>query len=171
MNKRSDNTEKEHSAYPFAIRFFTEMKALGVKEVAVSPGSRNTPLVLAADVSGLSVRVFIDERVAGFYALGSAKVTGAPVILICTSGTALANYLPSVIEANHSGTPIVICSADRPPELRQWGAGQTIDQVRLYGTNARWFYDLPVPSEVDATLAQSIAILSLIHISEPTRPY
>ena len=158
MNKRSDNTEKEHSAYPFAIRFFTEMKALGVKEVAVSPGSRNTPLVLAADVSGLSVRVFIDERVAGFYALGSAKVTGAPVILICTSGTALANYLPSVVEANHSGTPIVICSADRPPELRQWGAGQTIDQVRLYGTNVRWFYNLPVPSEVDATLAQSIAI-------------
>jgi len=148
----------QQSPYPFAIRFFNEMKALGVREVAVSPGSRNTPLVLAADVTGLDVKVFLDERVAGFYALGNAKVTNAPVILVCTSGTALANYLPAVIEANHSGTPMVICSADRPPELRQWGAGQTIDQVQLYGGNVRWFYDLPVPNNASLELAQNIAL-------------
>ncbi|MBD29435.1 MAG: 2-succinyl-5-enolpyruvyl-6-hydroxy-3-cyclohexene-1-carboxylic-acid synthase [Acidimicrobiaceae bacterium] len=158
MDKKSANDIHQASPYPFAIRFFTEMKALGVTEVAVSPGSRNTPLVLAADATGLNVKVFLDERVAGFYALGHAKVAKSPVILVCTSGTALANYLPAVIEANHSGVPMIVCSADRPPELRQWGAGQTIDQVQIYGTNVRWFYDLPVANNTDPSQAQNIAL-------------
>ena len=158
MSIKLGNNSHQQSPYPFAIRFFNEMKALGVKEVAVSPGSRNTPLVLAADLTGLEVKVFLDERVAGFYALGNAKVTNAPVILVCTSGTALANYLPAVIEANHSGVPMIVCSADRPPELRQWGAGQTIDQVQIYGSNVRWFYDLPVANSADPSQAQNIAV-------------
>ena len=158
MDKKLTTDNYQSSAYPFAIRFFNELKALGVTEVAVSPGSRNTPLVLAAEVTGLNVKVFLDERVAGFYALGHAKVTKSPVVLICTSGTALANYLPAVIEANHSGVPMIVCSADRPPELRQWGAGQTIDQVQIYGSNVRWFYDLPVANNADPSQAQNIAI-------------
>lgn len=158
MDKKSITDYYQSTAYPFAIKFFNEIKALGVTEVAVSPGSRNTPLVLAAEVTGLNVKVFLDERVAGFYALGNAKVTKSPVVLICTSGTALANYLPAVIEANHSGIPMIVCSADRPPELRQWGAGQTIDQVQIFGSNVRWFYDLPVVNNADPSQAQSIAI-------------
>ena len=86
------------------------------------------------------------------------KITKSPVVLVCTSGTASANYLPAVIEANHSGVPMIICSADRPPELRQWGAGQTIDQVQIYGSNVRWFYDLPVADNVDPSQAQNIAV-------------
>ena len=82
MDKKSTTDNYQSSAYPFAIRFFNEIKALGVTEVAVSPGSRNTPLVLAAEVTGLNVKVFLDERVAGFYALGHAKVTKSPVVLI-----------------------------------------------------------------------------------------
>ena len=148
------------SPYPFCIRFFTEMKALGVKEVIISPGSRNTPLVLSAHSVGLTTKVLIDERTAGFYALGNAKKNGTPCILVCTSGTASANYLPAVIEANHAGVPMIICSADRPPEQRQWGAGQTIDQVNLYGSNVRWSYDLPVAAEVDEMFARSIAVRS-----------
>ena len=158
MDKKPTTDNYQSSAYPFVIRFFNELKALGVTEVAVSPGSRNTPLVLAAEVTGLNVKVFLDERVAGFYALGHAKVTKSPVVLICTSGTALANYLPAVIEANHSGVPMIVCSADRPPELRQWGAGQTIDQVQIYGSNVRWFYDLPVANNADPSQSQNIAI-------------
>ena len=158
MDQKSITDYYQSTAYPFAIKFFNEIKALGVTEVAVSPGSRNTPLVLAAEVTGLNVKVFLDERVAGFYALGHAKVTKSPVVLICTSGTALANYLPAVIEANHSGIPMIVCSADRPPELRQWGAGQTIDQVQIFGSNVRWFYDLPVVNNADPSQAQSIAI-------------
>ena len=158
MDQKSITDYYQSTAYPFAIKFFNEIKALGVTEVAVSPGSRNTPLVLAAEVTGLNVKVFLDERVAGFYALGNAKVTKSPVVLICTSGTALANYLPAVIEANHSGIPMIVCSADRPPELRQWGAGQTIDQVQIFGSNVRWFYDLPVVNNADPSQAQSIAI-------------
>ena len=158
MDKTSTTSNSQSSAYSFAIRFFNEIKALGVTEVAVSPGSRNTPLVLAADATGLNIKVFVDERVAGFYALGHAKITKSPVVLVCTSGTALANYLPAVIEANHSGVPMIVCSADRPPELRQWGAGQTIDQVQIYGSNVRWFYDLPVADNVDPSQAQNIAV-------------
>jgi 2-succinyl-5-enolpyruvyl-6-hydroxy-3-cyclohexene-1-carboxylate synthase len=134
------------------------MRALGVADVIISPGSRSTPLTLSAQAVGLDISVHLDERVAGFHALGSAKVTGIPVILICSSGTAAANYHPAVIEANHAQVPMIICTADRPPELRQWGAGQTIDQVGIYGENVRWSWDLPVVSEVDQSLARSTAL-------------
>tara|TARA_B100000686_G_C16774888_1_gene967739 strand:+ start:611 stop:2266 length:1656 start_codon:yes stop_codon:yes gene_type:complete len=134
------------------------MKALGVEQVIISPGSRSTPLVLSAQVVDIQTKVILDERVAAFYALGRAKHSGIPSILVCTSGTAAANYLPAVVEANHAGTPMIICSADRPPEKRLWGAGQTITQAGLYGENVRWSYDLPVVSEVDEALARSVAL-------------
>ncbi len=87
----------------------------------------------------------IDERSAGFFALGAAKASGLPVLVTCTSGTAAANLLPAVIEARYSGVPLIILTADRPPELRDIGAGQTIDQIKLYGDNVKWFCELGVP--------------------------
>ncbi len=144
--------------YAYCLRFFSELKALGVTNAIVSPGSRSTPLVLSAKQVGLKVIVQLDERVAAFHALGEAKATGVPSVLICSSGTAAANYLPAVVEANHATTPMIICTADRPPELRQWGEGQTINQVGLYGDNVRWHYDLPVASEIDESHARSTAL-------------
>jgi 2-succinyl-5-enolpyruvyl-6-hydroxy-3-cyclohexene-1-carboxylate synthase len=118
----------------------------GVRRAVVSPGSRSAPLALAlAGRAGLSVQVVLDERVAGFVALGMARASGAPVVLLCTSGSAGAHYLPAVIEASHSRVPLVILTADRPPELHHVGAGQTVDQQRLFGGFARWFVDLGVP--------------------------
>ena len=144
--------------YSYCLRFFSELRALGVTNVVVSPGSRCTPLTLSAQAAGLDVVVQLDERVAAFHALGAAKVSGVPTVLVCSSGTAAANYLPAVIEANHAQTPMIICTADRPPELRQWGSGQTINQVGIYGGNVRWSYDLPVVSEVGQNLARSTAL-------------
>ncbi len=130
-------------AYEATGRFWAELDACGVTDVVVSPGSRSTPLAVSArNRSGLRVTVQMDERVAGFCALGMAKASGRPVALVCTSGTAAANYLPAVVEAHHAGVPLIVCTADRPPELRDAGAGQTIDQVKLYGRHVRWFADV-----------------------------
>ncbi len=118
-------------------------------DAVVSPGSRSMPLALTADrTAGLRSWVRIDERSAGYFALGLAKGAGRPAVLVCTSGTAAANYLPAVVEAHYSGVPLVVLTADRPPELRGWGAGQTIDQHSLYGSHVRWFCETPVPSEL-----------------------
>ena len=131
-------------AYRATGRFWAELAACGVTDVVVSPGSRSTPLAVAArNQEGLRVTVQIDERVAGFCALGMAKATSRPAALVCTSGTAAANYFPAVVEAHHSGVPLVVCTADRPPEHRDAGAGQTIDQVKLYGDHVRWYAEAP----------------------------
>lgn len=122
------------------------LHANGLTHVFVSPGSRNTPLAYAtAEVEGLSVHSVIDERSAAFAAVGAAKATGHPVALICTSGTAAAQYFPAVVEANLSRVPIILLTADRPPELRDVGAPQSIDQLDLYGRHVRWFHDVGVP--------------------------
>lgn len=131
-------------AYRATGRFWAELAACGVTDVVASPGSRSTPLAVSArNQERLQVTVQLDERVAGFCALGMAKASGRPVALVCTSGTAAANYLPAVVEAHHSGVPLVVCTADRPPELRDAGAGQTIDQMKLYGDHVRWFAEMP----------------------------
>jgi 2-succinyl-5-enolpyruvyl-6-hydroxy-3-cyclohexene-1-carboxylate synthase len=128
------------------------LAAAGVVHVCISPGSRSTPLSTAAyQHAELATTVHLDERSASFFALGLAKATGKPVALICTSGTAAANYHPAVIEASLSRVPLIVLSADRPPELRQAGAAQTIDQIGLFGGSTRFFQDLPVP---EADLAQ-----------------
>lgn len=138
--------------------FFAELSAQGLDRVLVSPGSRSTPLAITADhTSGLDVEIHLDERSAAFWALGIAKATGRPAALICTSGTAAANYLPAVIEANYSGTPLLVLTADRPPELRERGAGQTIDQLGIYGSNVRWWADLPVPEDAGPAWYRSTA--------------
>ncbi len=135
------------AVYVFVGRFFEALRASGVEHVVVSPGSRSTPLaVVAKHTPGLRTWVELDERAAAFFALGLAKASGRPALLVCTSGTAAANYLPAVIEAHYSRTPLLVASADRPPELRDWGAGQTIDQAGLYGRYPRWVVEVPIPA-------------------------
>ncbi|MDP1848744.1 MAG: 2-succinyl-5-enolpyruvyl-6-hydroxy-3-cyclohexene-1-carboxylic-acid synthase [Solirubrobacteraceae bacterium] len=126
------------------LRAFTdELARCGLREACTSPGSRSSPLVLAL-VREPRLRCFshIDERCAGFFAVGAAKLSGRPVALACTSGTAAANLAPGVIEAYQARIPLVVLTADRPAELREVGAGQTIDQIELYGTAAKWFFEV-----------------------------
>jgi 2-succinyl-5-enolpyruvyl-6-hydroxy-3-cyclohexene-1-carboxylate synthase len=123
--------------------FVDELARCGLREACTSPGSRSTPLVLslAADPRLRSTSV-IDERCGGFFALGLAKASGRPVALACTSGTAAANYAPAVHEAHEARVPLLVLTADRPPERRDVGAGQTIDQVKLYGSAAKWYFEV-----------------------------
>ncbi|NDC74289.1 2-succinyl-5-enolpyruvyl-6-hydroxy-3-cyclohexene-1-carboxylic-acid synthase [bacterium] len=118
----------------------------GVRHAVISPGSRNTPLTLALvahpDIETIPV---LDERSAGFFGLGLAKRTGVPVILLCTSGSAGAHYLPALIEAKESGVPLIAITADRPPELRDCASGQTVDQQKLFGGYVGFFHELAVP--------------------------
>ncbi len=123
--------------------FVDELVRCDVSAAVTSPGSRNAPLVLAlARDERLTCHSVIDERSAGFFALGLAKMSGRPAVVACTSGTAAANYAPAVHEADQAGVPLIVLTADRPPELRDIGAGQTIDQVKIYGSAVRWFVDL-----------------------------
>jgi len=123
-----------------------ELYREGVEAVCISPGSRSTPLVLAFARHGrFDVRLILDERSAAFFALGRARATHKPVALVCTSGTATANYLPAIIEASMSSVPMIVLTADRPPALRGSGANQTIDQHQLYGGYVRMFVETGVP--------------------------
>ncbi|WP_135830385.1 2-succinyl-5-enolpyruvyl-6-hydroxy-3-cyclohexene-1-carboxylic-acid synthase [Halorussus halobius] len=130
-----------------------ELARAGVEAVCVAPGSRSTPLTVAvAGHPDLDVFSHLDERSAAFFALGRAKRTGRPTPLICTSGTAAANFHPAVIEASQARVPMVVLTADRPPELRDSGANQTVDQRKLYGDAVRWYADLPEPDPDARTL-------------------
>lgn len=156
------------TAYDYYGAFFEELANRGVRHVVCSPGSRSTPLVLSADAqTRLRCWVQIDERSGGFFALGIAKAQRSCVALICTSGSAAANYLPAVTEAFFDGVALVVLTADRPPELRDRGAGQTIDQIRLYGGHVRWSADLPVPDEVSADHGRYMARRSVAAASGP----
>ena len=130
-------------AYLGLRAFVDELARCGLREACTSPGSRSTPLVLSlARAPRVRATSHIDERSGGFFALGLAKATGVPVALACTSGTAAANYAPAVIEAHEARVPLLVLTADRPPELRDLGAGQTIDQVKLYGSAAKWYLEV-----------------------------
>jgi 2-succinyl-5-enolpyruvyl-6-hydroxy-3-cyclohexene-1-carboxylate synthase len=123
--------------------FVDELVRCGLAGACTSPGSRSTPLVLTlARHPALTCWSHVDERVAGFFAVGVAKQTGRAAAVACTSGTAAAHYLPAVIEAREARVPLIVLTADRPPELREVGAGQTIDQVKLYGDAAKWFFEV-----------------------------
>lgn len=132
--------------YDEVAAFLAELVGGGMQHVVLSPGSRSTPLTIAAAAQpALTHWMQLDERTAGFFALGLAKATGAPVGLVCTSGTAAANYYPAVIEASRTGVPLVVISADRPPEAHGgWGSNQTIDQQNLFGSYPRAFVNMPV---------------------------
>ena len=132
----------------FARTLVDEWSRGGVTDAVLAPGSRSAPVALAlADDHRLRLHVFLDERSAAFFALGLAKRSARPAILLCTSGTAAANFHPAVAEASHGRVPMIVCTADRPPELRGVGAGQTIDQERLYGSAVRWFCEAGVPAD------------------------
>jgi 2-succinyl-5-enolpyruvyl-6-hydroxy-3-cyclohexene-1-carboxylate synthase len=131
--------------YLLVRAFCDELARCGVEHAVTSPGSRSTPLVLSlVREPGIRCWSHVDERSAGFFALGAAKATGRPVVVTCTSGTAAANLLPAVIEARWARVPLIVLTADRPPELRDVGAGQTIDQLRLYGGAVKWFFEVGV---------------------------
>jgi 2-succinyl-5-enolpyruvyl-6-hydroxy-3-cyclohexene-1-carboxylate synthase len=139
--------------YVLLRAFCDELTRCGVTDACTSPGSRSTPLVVSlARTPGLRCHSHVDERVAGFFALGLAKASGRPVAIACTSGTAAAELAPAVIEAAHARVPLVVLTADRPPELRDVGAGQTIDQLALYGSAAKWFFEVGTHAATPARL-------------------
>jgi 2-succinyl-5-enolpyruvyl-6-hydroxy-3-cyclohexene-1-carboxylate synthase len=156
-----------------ASAFVEELARGGVRLAVVSPGSRSTPLAVALwRQPEIEVSVIVDERSAAFFALGAAQATGAPVAMLCTSGTAAANYHPAICEADESALPLIALSADRPPELRGIGAGQTIDQIKLYGSSVRWFCEVGTHDADDGGLLhyRSVACRALAAARGEPRP-
>jgi 2-succinyl-5-enolpyruvyl-6-hydroxy-3-cyclohexene-1-carboxylate synthase len=156
----------------------------GLRDVCIAPGSRSTPLTLAFDAHpDVTVHLHLDERCASFYALGLGLATGRPVALVCTSGTAAVEFHPAVVEAQMSHVPLLVLTADRPPELRHSGANQTIDQVKLYGDHVLWSVDVGLPEaeppavalrNLRATAARALALADGIvkgpvHLNLPFR--
>ncbi|MBI4298671.1 MAG: 2-succinyl-5-enolpyruvyl-6-hydroxy-3-cyclohexene-1-carboxylic-acid synthase [Chloroflexi bacterium] len=138
--------EPENVNYAFAGAFVDELARSGLRYACVCPGSRSTPLTISlARHLNIKTWVHLDERSCAFFALGMARALHEPVALLCTSGTAAANFFPAVIEANYAHAPLLVLTSDRPPELWEWGAPQTIDQSRLYGTHVKWSVNMTTP--------------------------
>lgn len=130
----------------YTANFVDELTKNGLTDVVISPGSRSTPLALTcAEHPLLKEWVIIDERSAAFFAMGIAKQTKRAVALVCTSGTAAANYFPAIVEAHYSRVPLIVLTADRPHELRDIGAPQAIEQIKLYGDYVKWFQEMALP--------------------------
>src|SRR6266705_4965145 len=166
-------------AQSFAATFVDELAAQGVEFACVSPGSRSAPIAMALQRHPrIKVLIHIDERCGSFFAVGLGKGSGKPAVVLSTSGTAAAEFHPAVVEASHSGTPLIVLTADRPPELRDAGANQAIDQQRLYGTAVRWFFDPGPPVEAAnasrqwrrlAARAYAEAARGPVHVNLPFR--
>lgn len=154
--------------------FLDQLTAAGVQNLCLCPGSRSTPVaMLAAQHTGLKLWVHLDERSCAYFALGMAKAGGRPVAILCSSGTASLNFAPAVAEAFLSNVPLIVLTADRPQELRELGANQTIDQVRLYGQHVKWFVEAPLPEANDTAVAyiSSVALRAVsTALSEPSGP-
>ena len=165
----------ESPATDAAVALLCEFVRQGVRDIVLSPGSRSQALALAAAelelIGAVRLHVRIDERVGGFLALGLAVETQTPVLLICTSGTGVANLHPAVLEAHHSGVPLIVLSADRPEELRGIGSNQTTQQAHLFGFAARLSLDVPAPAgapgEIEA--AEQLARDALAAASGPVQ--
>ena len=166
----------------YAASFVDELAQNRMKHVVVSPGSRSTPLaLLMVEHPDIQVHINVDERSASFFALGLAKALKEPVGLLCTSGTATANFHPAVIEAFYSRVPLIVLTADRPHELRDVGAPQAIDQINLYGKQVKWFVEMALPESSDEMIryartigARAVATASMepsgpVHLNFPLR--
>lgn len=157
------------------MAFVASLITGGVRDAVISPGSRHTPLVMALvhaasqGSQALRLHTVIDERIAGFFALGIARMTGRVVLLACTSGSAGTHYFPAIVEASRSRIPLLIVTADRPAELQNCGAPQTMDQAHLYGTHARAFFHLEAPTG-DQTEAFQGTALNAIEAAAGTPP-
>lgn len=176
--------EPQNVAFYWSTQFVRSLFEEGVQHVVISPGSRSTSLTLAFSAhSGFIKHMGIDERSAAFMALGMAKATGTPTALVCTSGTALANYFPAVVEAAQSGTPLIILSADRPSHYRGLGSSQTIDQLKIFGNYPVFFHDAGEPDNNERSqkrlqlaaaqaVQESIAKSGVAHINFPfSKPF
>lgn len=175
MNERQILTE-------YVYQIVSSLVHNGMTNVVISPGSRSTPLAYAFQ-SAKEVTVYrqVDERSAAFFALGLAKATGKPAVLLCTSGTAAANYYPAIVEAKYARIPLIILTADRPHELREVGAPQAIDQIRIYGEHVKWSVDFPIPDGnkntipfIERHIARAVSVantypLGPVHINVPFR--
>ena len=152
MRQRGARMTQVNASSAMAQVFVDELVRLGVQDIVLAPGSRSAPLAYAvaeAEKAGrVRLHVRVDERSAGFLALGLAKISRNPVPVITTSGTAAANLFPAVLEAHHAMVPIIVLTADRPPELRGTGANQTTDQVKMFGCSTRWFHETAVPDRL-----------------------
>ncbi len=176
-----DQLDDGNFTFFWALEFVKELANNGLEHVVLSPGSRSTPLTMAFSLHPeIKKHVVLDERTAGYIVLGIGKSSGKPAALVCTSGTAAANYYPAVIEARMSGTPLLILTADRPPYLRAIGASQAIDQIKLFGDYPIMFFDAgePVKRKTDLNrlkllacqvFQDSIAMTGPVHVNFPFR--
>ncbi|MEH7334983.1 2-succinyl-5-enolpyruvyl-6-hydroxy-3-cyclohexene-1-carboxylic-acid synthase [Neobacillus drentensis] len=172
----------QESLTAYIAAFVAELVFSGVTDVVVSPGSRSTPMAMVmAEHPDLKVHIHVDERSAAFFALGIAKITSRPVAILCTSGTAAANYFPAIVEARYSRVPLIVLTADRPHELREVGAPQAINQIHLYGHQVKWFAEMALPDKGDemiryartfcarATAAATASPAGPVHLNFPFR--
>ncbi|MSZ07651.1 MAG: 2-succinyl-5-enolpyruvyl-6-hydroxy-3-cyclohexene-1-carboxylate synthase, partial [Actinobacteria bacterium] len=142
----------------FCATLVDEWIRIGVRHAVLSPGSRSTPMALALSArTEISLHVFHDERSASFAALGIGQHDGVPAVLLCTSGTAAVQFHAAVVEADHAHVPMLVCTADRPPELQGVGAPQTINQTNLYGSSTRLFIDAGVADDRHSSKWRAIA--------------
>ena len=172
-------TGEAERGFRWAYALLDGLAAAGLRRVVVSPGSRSTPLTLAAlRHPDLAVNMIVDERSAAFFALGLAKAEGRAAALIATSGSAIANWGPAVVEADMGRIPLILLSADRPPELQDCGANQTMDQIKLFGGHVRAFHQMPPPEAERSWLANFAARLMAasqaplagpVHVNIPLR--
>jgi len=161
LSPERSSAEAPNSNIAFCEALLTELARAGVEHLCICPGSRSAPLAIASlRVPDLYPWVHLDERAAAFFALGLAKASGKAVALFCTSGTAAANFYAAVIEAYYGHVPLIILTADRPVELREWGAGQTIQQNYLFGNHIRWFAEAPLPEPNDMIIRTARSLTS-----------